>query len=267
MMFPFEIAEKPRFLIYRSRHKTKKVFRHMESKIEACGALIKFCAFCNSHLPINCFSRNKSKSDGRNNRCRDCMKEYIHHRKHGIISKVDRDSYFIPDIYLVGYGRHQTYQVACLRCDSPFFCMNTVKEYENLFCDSCVDRSSERNFAKDSNVSIVNFIGNIIGWIVKTEGDCPKRNRRNYKKAYERDQYTCRYCGYNFKICEEFRPLHIDHIKPHAASGSNALNNLAVSCSVCNLIASSKWFTDFLDKKTFIREQLRVKNKKIYSAF
>lgn len=191
------------------------------------------------------------------------MRDYRINLKMGQQLTISRESYFIPNVYLVGYGRTQTYQVCCLTCEKPFFSLQKIKEGEDLFCEECY--KDDNCHIPESNISKVNYIGNIVGWIVNSEGDSPKRTRNNYKKAYQRDEYTCRYCGYNLKVGTEFRPLHIDHIRPFSVSGGNGLTNLVVACSVCNLTASSKWFQDFLDKKTFIIGELRKKGKTIYT--
>lgn len=220
--------------------------------------LEKKCDFCGLFLKKTEFNKNKAKSDGFHNYCRDCMREQKKNKDRPKAVLVKKEFYYIPDIYLVGYGRHQTYQICCLKCDQGFFCITEVKNESDLFCEECQSTEiqvPERNIAK------TNFIGNIVGWLSKIESPTKKRSFRNYKKCYERDKYTCQYCGYNFKNATKFLPLHIDHIKPWSAQGGNSLNNLVVSCQECNLIASDKWFTSFAEKREHIIERRR--NKKL----
>lgn len=221
----------------------------------------KLCDQCQTWLPANCFYKNKNKSDGLQGKCIDCIKDYKISLKYGkpeqIIS-IQQGSYFIPNIYLVGFGRTQTYQNACLSCDKYFFCLQNIRNYEDLFCEKCSDVDFN---VPEQNKSLINYIGNVVGWIVKIESPSKIRNFRNYKKVYERDKYTCQYCGFNFENAKYFQPLHIDHIKPWSAQGGNSMYNLVVSCQECNLIAHNKWFKDFLDKKEFILRE-RTKRKK-----
>lgn len=49
----------------------------------------------------------------------------------------------------------------------------------------------------------------------------------------ERDGYTCVYCGSQER-------LHVDHRTPVSQGGSNTFDNLATSCSPCNLSKASK---------------------------
>jgi hypothetical protein len=214
--------------------------------------LNKKCDSCGLFLKRIDFYKNKSKTDGLHNRCKDCMMDYKIKLKNGMIEKqaiIKRDSFFIPDIYLVGYGRQQTYQVCCLKCSNPYFCMSEIKEYQDLFCEDCQDDESK---LPEKNISNVNLVGNVIGWLSKIENPIKMRKFRNYKKCYQRDRYTCQYCGYNMQNAKKFMPLHIDHIKPWSCQGGNSLTNLVVSCQECNLIASDKWFSSFEEKKEYV---------------
>jgi 5-methylcytosine-specific restriction endonuclease McrA len=232
-----------------------------DNKISVLRKISKFCSFCQTHLPFEFFSANKSKGDGRNSRCRDCMAEYRKQIKVGETSiLIKREEYFIPDIYLVGVGRLQTYQVCCLKCESPFFCLTTYKEREDLFCDKC---NVDDSLFKETNISKQNYIGNVIGWIIKVGWTSKKRTQINYKACYQRDKYICQYCGYNIPTATEFRPLHIDHIRPWSSAGGNKLHNLVVSCSLCNLIASDKWFENFEEKKNYINDMLFLRTRRI----
>ena len=45
--------------------------------------------------------------------------------------------------------------------------------------------------------------------------------------AFERDNYTCRYCG--------APATHVDHVIPRCQNGSDELANLVAACAYCNL--------------------------------
>jgi 5-methylcytosine-specific restriction endonuclease McrA len=213
---------------------------------------IKKCDCCGLYLDSKDFFKNKSKSDGLQNRCKDCMHDYKIKLKQGLIEKqeiIKNEFYYIPNIYIIGIGRMQTYQHSCLNCEDAFFCLQPIKQLLDLFCESCdLDESK----VPEKNISKINFIGNVIGWKVKVEDPTKKRIHRNYKKCYVRDRYTCQYCGYNLENAKEFIPLHVDHIRPWSSQGGNSLSNLCVACSDCNHIVSDKWFSTFEEKKEFI---------------
>lgn len=147
------------------------------------------------------------------------------------------DIFYIPNIILVGAGRTQTYQHECLKCKEHFFCMVRNCGPEELFCYDC---NVDESLILEKNKSSSRYVGNIVGWKVIVEFEEKHRTRKNYKKVYERDEYTCQYCDYNLENSSDFRPLHIDHIKPFCAGGNNSMDNLCVACQKCNLYCSSK---------------------------
>jgi hypothetical protein len=174
------------------------------------------------------------------------------------------ENYFVPDIVLVGYGRTQTYQVKCLKCGNQFFPGDIRYDgFRNLFCEDCRDSSNLNKYTKARNKSDFQYLGNIVGWEVRSTS-ISRRNHRNYNKVLKRDNYTCQYCGYSPHKHTEYRPLHIDHIKPRSFNGSNSMNNMVVSCAKCNLYASNKWFDTFIEKKTYVLDVMKKKGQKIY---
>src|SRR3989337_2122169 len=71
----------------------------------------------------------------------------------------------------------------------------------------------------------------------------------------ERDDYTCRYCGYRPANHKE---LHADHIIPCSKGGKDYLDNLVTACKDCN---SHKHDTDletFLDSRKWIKPRTPV---------
>jgi len=59
-----------------------------------------------------------------------------------------------------------------------------------------------------------------------------------YQRIYERDEYTCQYCGWSG--ASEFdrwfiANFNIDHIKPVSAGGKDEDSNLVLACRSCNL--------------------------------
>lgn len=54
--------------------------------------------------------------------------------------------------------------------------------------------------------------------------------RLTRKGIYERDGYTCQYCGKRYRT----ENLNIDHIVPRSRGGVNSWENLVCSCITCN---------------------------------
>lgn len=63
--------------------------------------------------------------------------------------------------------------------------------------------------------------------------------RKISKEVFERDDYTCQYCGKIGGILE------VDHITPISKGGSNLPGNLATSCRKCNRQKKDKTIEEF----------------------
>jgi len=69
----------------------------------------------------------------------------------------------------------------------------------------------------------------------------PRRARRAIApglrfEVFRRDSFTCQYCGRR----APYVVLHVDHISPVAAGGTNDPANLRTACSTCNLGKGSR---------------------------
>jgi len=70
-----------------------------------------------------------------------------------------------------------------------------------------------------------------------TYNDIPKRQvRLSRKNIYQRDNYTCQYCGAKPKT----KDLNIDHVVPRSKGGRNSWTNLVCSCIKCNTKKADK---------------------------
>lgn len=103
----------------------------------------------------------------------------------------------------------------------------------------------------------------------------PKISTKVKLAAYERDEWTCQYCGLVFDPKQTWTPntvapwmnhptlsfifLELDHIHPLSRGGTNDLDNLRAACSPCNrrkcaYLQSSKWSERFEAARKLIHE-------------
>ena len=73
-----------------------------------------------------------------------------------------------------------------------------------------------------------------------------------YQHIYERDNFTCQYCGLDcskdFGIWYTAK-LEIDHIKPKSLGGTDEDKNLVVACHACNHYKQKKNFNSLQEAR------------------
>lgn len=79
-----------------------------------------------------------------------------------------------------------------------------------------------------------------------------------YQHIFERDKFTCQYCGWNG--AESFEKwfvanLSIDHIEPVHAGGKDEPSNLVVACHSCNLYKGKQICHSFEEAKEFVQKK------------
>ena len=76
---------------------------------------------------------------------------------------------------------------------------------------------------------------------------------------FERDQYTCQYCGKQPPDVV----LELDHIQPHSKGGSDEPLNLTTSCKDCNLGKSDRELGKFPPSQDAYMERLRIQQERV----
>lgn len=59
-------------------------------------------------------------------------------------------------------------------------------------------------------------------------------NSQTREQVFERDNYTCRYCG------SKEGPFHADHVYPYSKGGETSIDNLVTACQKCNAKKQAK---------------------------
>jgi ribosomal protein S27AE len=75
--------------------------------------------------------------------------------------------------------------------------------------------------------------------------------KRIIQELYKMQEGYCAYCSTDISKVE----YHVEHIIPISFGGSNKINNLALSCPRCNLIAGAKVFPSYMAKRNYIQSQ------------
>ncbi len=73
--------------------------------------------------------------------------------------------------------------------------------------------------------------------------------------TYERDHFTCIYCGFDGRTFDAWLQLSIDHIRPKNCGGNDDPENLAVACGSCNCITSRMKFDATMSRDDILKEK------------
>jgi 5-methylcytosine-specific restriction endonuclease McrA len=80
-------------------------------------------------------------------------------------------------------------------------------------------------------------------------------------KVFERDHYTCRYCGLDGRASfENWLVLTVDFVHPRVKGGKKSDENLVTACQPCNVIKGSHRFKTFEEARDYVlkrREEWR----------
>jgi 5-methylcytosine-specific restriction endonuclease McrA len=101
--------------------------------------------------------------------------------------------------------------------------------YDDLLDDPKVQRLSAEEFRSEFLRAVAGFGGAFDEWITVENGRLGWQEWAIVRLAvFERDDYTCRYCGVSGV------KLECDHIMPISRGGSNDRSNLVTACQSCN---------------------------------
>ena len=62
------------------------------------------------------------------------------------------------------------------------------------------------------------------------------------KNVYQRDRWTCVYCGFDGRSFDSWMQLTLDHVMPQHLEGEHLENNLVACCHACNSITNRMKF-------------------------
>ncbi len=81
------------------------------------------------------------------------------------------------------------------------------------------------------------------------------------KTVYANGNGKCAICGKAVK----FKDMHINHIQPLSAGGTNKFKNLQIACRSCNSMKSYLAMNDFLMKTLSIMAHNQIRIAKLYA--
>lgn len=118
---------------------------------------------------------------------------------------------------------------------------DTKKYYTSYDIISWLEMSELKKELEESNIEFINTPSTVVcvPRIIKLldhYNRSPFRVRLSRRNLFERDNYTCLYCGGKFSS----KDLTIDHVIPRAQGGGTTWKNVATACFKCNSSKGSK---------------------------
>ncbi|MSQ41347.1 MAG: HNH endonuclease [Dehalococcoidia bacterium] len=83
--------------------------------------------------------------------------------------------------------------------------------------------------------------------------------------VFERDNYTCQYCGFDGRSFEGWLFLSVDHVVRAADGGANEASNIVTACRACNDFLN-RTKTSGLDEKRRRIAKRRKEQRRFWGA-
>ena len=74
-------------------------------------------------------------------------------------------------------------------------------------------------------------------------------------KVFERDHFTCAYCGFDGRLFDNWMQLSVDHIRPQSSEGDNSMENLITACRAGNSITSRMKFSPSAAREQILEDK------------
>lgn len=202
----------------------------------------KQCSKCKQHLPHSSFSKDRTRKDGLQYRCRACdsAKRAALCERH-IAARIQNP---------VDNGGSKR----CPKCErclprSSFYSKRGTKDGLQDRCKACSKAANK--VYRDANCERV--AKNMKAWRADNPGKMRalshrrRARKRNAEGTHTAEQVAARfaYHGNRCVYCGATGELHADHYKPLAKGGSNWPANIVPACPPCNISKQDKWGDEF----------------------
>lgn len=86
---------------------------------------------------------------------------------------------------------------------------------------------------------------------------------KDERDVYQRDRWTCVYCGFDGRSFDSWMQLTLDHVMPQHLATNHSKENLVACCTACNSITSRMKFKAEDSRETIIKaKRKRVRERR-----
>ena len=201
---------------------------------------LKACTKCGQVKPLEDYSKDKRKPDGRFGACKEC-------------EKIRRNKWEVENAERVKFTRHVYNEIHC----------DEIKKYNDNYY--LKNRNSiiqyHRNYNKEKSQEIsekkkvyynknrIQILKRCKKWAKENPEKATQKTMRrealkrnntvgkvDYSEILKRDNYVCHICGCSVNPDD----VHFDHIIPLSKGGEHSMNNIAIAHSHCNMVKHNK---------------------------
>ncbi len=191
---------------------------------------MKFCKVCNTEKPLSDFSKNSTKKDGLQYRCRSCMNRYTsaHHAQNKDSINARKADYYEQNKEHISARHARNY----IENREHHLAVQAVYTAANI------DKIRTRNAAyAKANPEIRRLSSRKRRALIwKAEGT---HTQADVEKLFDLQRGKCATCSCSLKKKGK-NVYHVDHIMPLVRGGGNGPDNLQLLCPPCNLKKNAK---------------------------
>jgi len=211
--------------------------------------MILRCCHCKEDKEEGSFHKNKSRKTGWAAQCIDCTKQWLQENRGK--SRVMRSNNYYKNREKILLKRKELYDPEKQKA----YYLSRAEEislrgriYKETHKKELKAKQKEREKNNPEYYKIINLrkTNKRRALRYKTKG---RVTTADINKLIEDSNNICFWCD------KEIKKMHLDHVYPLSRGGEDTINNLVVSCSVCNQHKSDKMPEDWLDQIIFNRVQ------------
>lgn len=190
--------------------------------MDDCTPPLKHCPHCHTDKPIDAFSKNKSKNDGRATQCKMCTAAY---------RAANRDKFAARQI---AYRNHHKDKMDASQTKWRSKHQKELTAYHAAWVTKNRDAVSvhQRHY-RQRHPDQIRANTHRRRAIKKAVGGT--HNAIDIRRQGEVQKWRCWWCG---EDCKD--NYHIDHLVPLARGGHNDPGNIVIACPYCNMSKNDK---------------------------
>lgn len=209
---------------------------------------LKDCCTCRQSKPLEMFSRHSSQPDGRQRRCKACVRAWYVKNRAAVISRVAEYKAANPERVRESQKKYRTGNPEKVKAQARAAYLARAEYYRTK--TRAVRDADPQAHRAAANAWAINNPERVRA--IKSRYKHKRRaleaassfsiTARDLERAYKQAGERCSYCRRPFVT---FASAHWDHVVPVSRGGSFGVGNLVPACVACNSSKQNKTVTEW----------------------